>query len=130
MTDALKRLHDGYIDGVMLDEKSDAVTFYCRYVDGSGVRVYLTGIVDLCVNNLRECNIVLLIRVFEEIEEIGQRMIFALAQTEDEAGVQRYLERLRTTAVSLKRKYFLLQGSYGADAVCVFTGELKVDPQG
>lgn len=122
----LDNIHDGRLKAVVVNEQDRTVRLDCVLVDGRKVWLTLSGVVDLCVNNLRVGNIILFAKVFDSAEHIGAAALAGLAQSRDSARQARYLDVLGMRGTA-ERRWFVLQSSYGADIACVFDGDLVED---
>ena len=118
-------LHDGRLFGIHVDPTLRELRLDCRCKDGVAVSIELSRVVDLCADNLRLGNIILMIQVCDDARQLGVAARQALAQSERQEIVDRYFAALHAQAGE-PPKYFLMQSSYGCDLVALFRGDVRL----
>ena len=125
LQDALDSLHDGDLVSIRVYARKKQVDLECEPINGTRVRITLTGVADFCANNMREGNIVLFAQVFDDLHQIGDAALAGLAHSDQAEHIKQYIHQWQT-AVS-RNRFFLLGSSYGCDLVSAFGGDIELE---
>lgn len=116
MTNNFDCLHDGYLYGLLLDEKNSLLLF-CKDIQGKHWKVIVNKTIKLRVENFWEGNIIFSVRSYSG-KECPVDLIKKVYKFNDEAA-ERLISQTYNQIIDKKLFLTLLNSSYGCELIAL-----------